>query len=144
MLTGAGSLHDPLDQTSITARNYGATCGKDLALGADEAGFLGRLLAVEPDLGGGATVAGRFWNVVLHRALVALDGEALRRLATDVDALAFILSLSAARGRCNLAQQGCRLILGRSRIGHRLAMPSRLGRLGTRGFAEGVADHCGL
>ena len=43
------------------------------ALGADEAGLLGRLLTVEPDLGDSAAVTRRLRHVVLHRPLVAFD-----------------------------------------------------------------------
>jgi hypothetical protein len=39
---------------------------EELALGADEAGLLGRLLTVEPDLGHRAVVACRLWHVILH------------------------------------------------------------------------------
>ncbi len=51
MLTGAGNSRDFAGQASIARKKLGL-----LALGADEAGLLGRLLAVEPDLGDGAPV----------------------------------------------------------------------------------------
>ncbi|CAA9300291.1 MAG: hypothetical protein AVDCRST_MAG48-1267 [uncultured Friedmanniella sp.] len=58
------------------------------ALGAREAGPLSRLLAVEPHLGLGLVVAAAVGQVVLHRVLVALDDEALRRLGAGVGPLA--------------------------------------------------------
>src|SRR6188508_1478258 len=111
-----------------------------LALGAHKAGLLGRLLAVEPDLGDRTAIAGRLRHVVLHRALVALDGEALRGLTSDIDALTLVPRRSGSRADCRLTEQGAVLITTWSRFGQRLFADTRcLGgtTVGDLGFCLG-------
>ena len=75
MLTLGGKLLDFAEKAATHRQNRRAptshcrvssATADELALGADEAGLLGRLLTVEPDLGDGAAVARRLWHVVLH------------------------------------------------------------------------------
>ena len=58
MLTLGGKLLDFAEKAATDRKkSRGAVVTDELALGADEAGLLGRLLTVEPDLGHGAAVA---------------------------------------------------------------------------------------
>jgi hypothetical protein len=82
MLTLGGKLLDSAEKRPLTVKKLlratttaaDPRCSRppicrrvdELALGADEAGLLGRLLTVEPDLGDRAAVTRRLWHVVLH------------------------------------------------------------------------------
>ncbi len=79
------------------SRNPGADCesaprilrtssGWLSALGANEPRFAGRVLGLEPHLGDRSFVRSASRHVVLHRTVVPLDAEPLRRLVTYVRA----------------------------------------------------------